>query len=98
MSILVSCPCNTLIIPIQISRDYIRAHYQLDQQFGDNSFDRKQDESRLPKIYPERCMMSAKILFVSDEQWYSVCHTVRPRAHTIQVRKHIHLQEPTLTA
>ncbi|KAJ6887334.1 hypothetical protein NC651_027621 [Populus alba x Populus x berolinensis] len=39
MSILVSCPCNTLIIPIQISWDYIRAHYQLDQQFGDNSFD-----------------------------------------------------------
>lgn len=35
----------------------IRAHYQLDQQFGDNSFDRKQDESRLPKIYPEQLVL-----------------------------------------
>ncbi|KAJ6894806.1 hypothetical protein NC652_028532 [Populus alba x Populus x berolinensis] len=56
--------CGSSILPVssdfdpnELDRTDIRAHYQLDQQFGDNSFDRKQDESRLPKIYPEQLVL-----------------------------------------
>ncbi|KAL3577349.1 hypothetical protein D5086_022632 [Populus alba] len=45
------------LLDLEPKNSDIRAHYQLDQQFGDNSFDRKQDESRLPKIYPEQLVL-----------------------------------------